>query len=144
MRFTYIPTTTTAFNALRAEAKRLSRLSGDPGPKHTDLLETVAKAAGYSNWHHATWCHANRDCFVGPVQERVIPRDHLQAFLERGEDYPGYIAFSVTEGRAGQQQLADAIRQGIKVPQDLKYILFKQDDESGEEALCEDYSGSGE
>jgi hypothetical protein len=50
----YIPTFTTRLEQLKKEAKKLQRKGGG---KHTDLLNLVARSAGYEHWHHAVLCH---------------------------------------------------------------------------------------
>jgi len=51
MRF--IPTTPDTVEALKKRAKKLQR---NGGGKHADLLNRVAKDAGYDHWHHVTQC----------------------------------------------------------------------------------------
>jgi hypothetical protein len=51
MRF--IPTTPERVEQLKKDAKRLQR---NGGGKHSDLLNRVAKSAGYQHWHHVTRC----------------------------------------------------------------------------------------
>lgn len=51
MRF--IPTTTAKVESLKKQAKRLQR---NGGGKHADLLNRVARSAGYEHWHHVTLC----------------------------------------------------------------------------------------
>ncbi|KRE86052.1 hypothetical protein ASG75_11015 [Rhodanobacter sp. Soil772] len=51
MRF--IPTSTAKVESLRKQAKRLQR---NGGGKHADLLNRVARTAGYEHWHHVTLC----------------------------------------------------------------------------------------
>lgn len=52
----YIPTSDAVVERLRKQAKKLQR---NGGGKHTDLLNRVAKAAGYDHWHHAVQCNEN-------------------------------------------------------------------------------------
>lgn len=49
----YIPTSAATVEGLKKQAKRLQRKNGG---KHTDLLNSVAKRAGYEHWHHVTIC----------------------------------------------------------------------------------------
>jgi hypothetical protein len=49
----YIPTTPDTVEALRKKAKKLQRTGGG---KHADLLNRVAKGAGYEHWHHVMEC----------------------------------------------------------------------------------------
>ena len=51
MRF--IPTTAARVEQLKKQAKRLKSTKGG---KHADLLNAVAKTAGYDHWHHVTVC----------------------------------------------------------------------------------------
>jgi len=53
MRF--IPTSDAQLAQLRKQAKKLQRASGG---KHTELLDQVARAAGYDHWHHALQCNS--------------------------------------------------------------------------------------
>lgn len=49
----YIPTSASTVDALKKQAKKLQRKGGG---KHVDLLNRVAKSAGYEHWHHVTLC----------------------------------------------------------------------------------------
>jgi hypothetical protein len=49
----YIPTSAATVDALKKHAKKLQRKGGG---KHADLLNRVAKGAGYDHWHHVTEC----------------------------------------------------------------------------------------
>lgn len=49
----YIPTSAATVDDLKRQAKKLQRRGGG---KHTDLLNRVAKSAGYEHWHHVTLC----------------------------------------------------------------------------------------
>ncbi len=51
MRF--IPTSPTKVEILKKKAKQLQR---NGGGKHNDLLNRVARGAGYEHWHHVTLC----------------------------------------------------------------------------------------
>ena len=51
----YIPTPDAIVDRLRKQAKKLQR-SGSG--KHADLLNRVAKKAGYDHWHHVVQCNA--------------------------------------------------------------------------------------
>jgi len=50
----YIPTSTAIVESLKKQAKKLQRKGGG---KHSELLDRVAKTAGYQHWHHVTLCH---------------------------------------------------------------------------------------
>ncbi|MGH8159387.1 MAG: hypothetical protein ACREPQ_14800 [Rhodanobacter sp.] len=64
MRF--IPTTTAKVETLKKQAKRLGR---NGGGKHAELLNRVARTAGYEHWHHVVLCHRETD---GVTQERSL------------------------------------------------------------------------
>lgn len=49
----YITTSAATVDSLKKQAKKLQRKSGG---KHADLLNRVAKSAGYDHWHHVTLC----------------------------------------------------------------------------------------
>lgn len=49
----YIPTSAQTVESLKKQAKKLQRKGGG---KHADLLDRVAKGAGYLHWHHVTQC----------------------------------------------------------------------------------------
>lgn len=49
----YIPTSTATVDSLKKQAKKLQRRGGG---KHSDLLNRVARGAGYDHWHHVTLC----------------------------------------------------------------------------------------
>lgn len=51
MRF--IPTSAATVDSLKKQAKKLQRKAGG---KHVDLLDRVARGAGYNHWHHVTLC----------------------------------------------------------------------------------------
>lgn len=50
----YIPTSDQLVDGLRKQAKKLQRKGGG---KHMDLLNRVAKGAGYDHWHHVDQCN---------------------------------------------------------------------------------------
>ncbi|MEQ6438229.1 hypothetical protein V8Z74_24935 [Comamonas sp. w2-DMI] len=54
MRF--IPTFNPRVEQLKLEAKKLQRKRGG---KHTELLDRVARGAGYDHWHHVIQCQRN-------------------------------------------------------------------------------------
>ncbi|OHE89131.1 MAG: hypothetical protein A2213_06725 [Lysobacterales bacterium RIFOXYA1_FULL_68_6] len=72
MRF--IPTTTSKVESLKKKAKALQR---NGGGKHAQLLDRIARSAGYEHWHHVTLCHRetedvrNERSLVGTI-ERVL------------------------------------------------------------------------
>ena len=50
----YIPTSDEVVERLKKQAKKLQRSGGG---KHSDLLNRVAKQAGYDHWHHVVKCN---------------------------------------------------------------------------------------
>lgn len=52
----YIRTPAALVEQLRKKAKKLQRTGGG---KHVDLLDRVARSAGYFHWHHVTECNAH-------------------------------------------------------------------------------------
>lgn len=50
----YIPTSDAVVDRLKKQAKKLQRSGGG---KHSDLLNRVAKQAGYDHWHHVVQCN---------------------------------------------------------------------------------------
>ncbi|MEY2161488.1 hypothetical protein [Rhodanobacter sp. FW106-PBR-LB-2-11] len=79
MRF--IPTTTAKVEALKKQAKRLQR---NGGGKHADLLNRVARTAGYEHWHHVTLCLRETE---GVASERTLQAtiEHILNLERRGE-----------------------------------------------------------
>ena len=79
MRF--IPTTTAKVESLKKQAKRLQR---NGGGKHADLLDRVARTAGYDHWHHVTLCLRETERVH---QGRSLPAtvEHIIALELRGE-----------------------------------------------------------
>ena len=49
----YLPTSAATVDSLKKQAKKLQRTGGG---KHADLLNRVAKGAGYLHWHHVNLC----------------------------------------------------------------------------------------
>ena len=52
----YIPTSDEVVESLKKQAKKLQRTGAG---KHSDLLNRVAKQAGYDHWHHVVKCNEN-------------------------------------------------------------------------------------
>lgn len=79
MRF--IPTTTAKVESLKKQAKRLQR---NGGGKHADLLNRVARTAGYEHWHHVTLCLRETE---GAADDRTLRStiEHILTLEERGE-----------------------------------------------------------
>ncbi len=79
MRF--IHTTTAKVESLKKQAKRIQR---NGGGKHADLLNRVARTAGYEHWHHVTLCQRETE---GVREDRSL-RSTIEKILnleERGE-----------------------------------------------------------
>lgn len=70
MRF--IPTTTAKVESLRKQAKALQR---NGGGKHAELLDRVARSAGYEHWHHVKLCHRES---MGIREDRSLGRTIAQ------------------------------------------------------------------
>lgn len=79
MRF--IPTTTAKVESLKKQAKRIQR---NGGGKHADLLNRVARTAGYEHWHHVTLCQRETE---GVTQGRSLQStiEHILTLEHRGE-----------------------------------------------------------
>lgn len=58
----YIPTSAATVDSLKKQAKKLQRKTGG---KHADLLNRVAKGAGYLHWHHVTQCLEQTEAKTG-------------------------------------------------------------------------------
>jgi hypothetical protein len=58
----YIPTSAEKVEQLKKQAKRLQRTGGG---KHADLLNRVARGAGYDHWHHVVQCLGDGQTFEG-------------------------------------------------------------------------------
>ena len=119
----YIPTTATAFEKLRSEAKVHRRSSG---LAHSQALEAVAVAHGYANWKHVTTCrdetaaqpssqaHQLKAESAGSSEITTAPqggsfsspRDSwVIARLDVSKLAPGLYSYSITYG--GHELLAD-------------------------------------
>lgn len=70
----YIPTSDETVDNLKKQAKKVQRTAGG---KHSDLLNLVAKKAGYDHWHHVVRCNANAKALA---QMRSI-RDECEAII---------------------------------------------------------------
>lgn len=62
----YIPTPDDVVERLKKQAKKLQRSGAG---KHSDLLNRVAKQAGYDHWHHVIRCNENA---TAALQMRTI------------------------------------------------------------------------
>jgi hypothetical protein len=58
----YIPTSAATVDSLKKQAKKLQRKTGG---QHADLLNRVAKGAGYLHWHHVTQCLKQTEAKTG-------------------------------------------------------------------------------
>jgi hypothetical protein len=76
-----IPTTATAVEKLRREARSISRQAGVP---YTAALDLAAQRAGYENWRHVKWClESQRAPARAPVVDDwtlpVLAEAHMEA-----------------------------------------------------------------
>ena len=62
----YFPTPDAVVERLKKQAKKLQRAGGG---KHADLLNRVAKQAGYDHWHHVVQCNE------APAAAAAVTRD---------------------------------------------------------------------
>lgn len=120
MRFPFIRTTQTAVSALKKHARSISKADGRP---YQQALEVAAKTARYLSWHHVAWCEEQTRTFVGPLQPAFDP------FVDGG---PGsladqFILFSVPRGPDGDEQRERARREGIRVSEDGRFLMFPHD-----------------
>lgn len=58
----HIPTTSAIVESLQKQAKRLQRKGGG---KHTELLDRVARGAGYDHWNHVKLCQKTTEGKLG-------------------------------------------------------------------------------
>lgn len=70
----YIPTSDETVERLKKQAKKLQRTGAG---KHSDLLNRVAKQAGYDHWHHVVQCNENAKA---AAQMRTI-REECEAII---------------------------------------------------------------
>jgi hypothetical protein len=70
----YLPTPDEVVERLKKQAKKLQRSGAG---KHADLLNRVAKQAGYDHWHHVVKCNENAKAVA---QMRSI-RDECEAII---------------------------------------------------------------
>lgn len=70
----YIPTSDEVVERLKKQAKKLQR---NGAGKHSDLLNRVAKQAGYDHWHHVVKCNENASA---ATQMRSI-REECEAII---------------------------------------------------------------
>lgn len=102
----YIPTPDEVVERLKKQAKKLQRSGAG---KHSDLLNRVAKQAGYDHWHHVVKCNENAQA---AAQMRFI-RDECEAIIaaelrgdvkivvtKHGPACPPFVLFSTGVGDA--------------------------------------------
>jgi hypothetical protein len=91
----YIRTTAQRAEELRKHAKHLKR---NGGGKHTDLLDRVARTAGYDHWHHVKLClqQTEQEDLASTLMDEVRV---VQAAEEAGE-----VRFIVTGPEKGLAQ----------------------------------------
>lgn len=65
----HIPTTAARVEQLKKQAKRLKATRGG---KHADLLNAVAKSAGYDHWHHVVQCQERTE---RPASTRTLSKE---------------------------------------------------------------------
>lgn len=65
----HIPTTAARVEQLKKQAKRLKATKGG---KHADLLNAVAKSAGYDHWHHVVLCNEHSE---RPASTRTLGKE---------------------------------------------------------------------
>lgn len=84
----YIPTPDETIEHIKKQAKKLQRSGAG---KHSDLLNRVAKQAGYDHWHHAVKCNENAKAVA---QVRSI-RDECELIV--AAELQGQVKVFVTE-----------------------------------------------
>ena len=102
----YIPTPDETVERLKKQAKKLQRSGAG---KHSELLNRVAKQAGYDHWHHVVKCNENAKAVA---QMRSI-RDECEAIIaaelrglakavttSNGVACPSFVLFSTGIGDA--------------------------------------------
>ncbi|MGV3569898.1 MAG: hypothetical protein ACO1PB_04800 [Ramlibacter sp.] len=102
----YIPTSDEVVERLKKQAKKLQR---NGAGKHSELLNRVAKQAGYDHWHHVVRCNENAQA---AAQMRSI-RDECEAIIaaelkgvvkivatKAGPACPPFVLFSTGVGDA--------------------------------------------
>lgn len=132
MRFPFIRTTQTAVSALKKQARNLSKADGRP---YQQALEAVAVTARYLHWHHVAWCAEHTKTFVGPLQPVFDP--FVEEVARPLSDQ--FILLSVSDGPAGDEERERARREGVRVSEDGRFLMFPHDvvDEDEPDALCE-------
>lgn len=103
MRF--IPTTPAQVEDLKKKAKRLQR---NGGGKHTDLLDRVAKGAGYDHWHHVRRCLAETEQIKAP--RRLLPE--IEGVVQAAIDGTAKIVMTGPDALASRQFVLMATEDG--------------------------------
>lgn len=103
MRF--IKTSPSQVEALRKKAKRLQR---NGGGKHADLLDRVAKGAGYDHWHHVKLCLAETEQIRASRQ--LLPE--IEAIVQAAQDGEPKIVITGPEALASRQFVLFATEDG--------------------------------
>lgn len=117
MRF--IKTTPAQVEALKKQAKRLQR---NGGGKHADLLNRVARSAGYEHWHHVRLCQEETEQINGPRQ--LLPE--IEGIIKAALSGRGKIVATGPEALASRQFVLLATEDGDA------WLLDPEDDK----ALC--------
>lgn len=103
MRF--IKTTPAQVEALKKQAKRIQR---NGGGKHADLLNRVARSAGYDHWHHVRLCLAETEQIKGSRQ--LLPE--VEAIIQSALAGKGKIVATGPETLASRQFVLFATEDG--------------------------------
>ena len=102
----YIPTSDEVVERLKKQAKKLKRSGAG---KHSDLLNRVAKQAGYDHWHHVIKCNEGAAAALQMRAIRVACEAIVAAELrgdvkvvttEAGIACPPFVLFSTGLGDA--------------------------------------------
>lgn len=117
MRF--IKTTPAQVEALKKQAKRIQR---NGGGKHADLLNRVARSAGYEHWHHVLLCLAEAEQIKGSRQ--LLPE--IEGIIEAALSGRSKIVATGPEALASRQFVLLATEDGDA------WLLDPEDDK----ALC--------
>lgn len=102
----YIPTPDETVERLKKQAKKLQRSGAG---KHGDLLNRVAKQAGYDHWHHVVKCNENAkavsqvrsirdDCQA--IVDAELRREAKAVITKDGPACPPFVIFSTGIGDA--------------------------------------------
>lgn len=103
MRF--IKTTPAQVEALKKKAKALQR---NGGGKHTELLDRVARGAGYDHWHHVRLCLAETEQVKGSRQ--LMPE--IEGIVRAAQEGNPKIVMTGPEALASRQFVLMATEDG--------------------------------